>query len=107
MEIDHLFKSLVLPNFTYCLSVYGASEPELNIIQHFLDRCLKRRFVSCPVSMKDLLYIQDCKILKAITSVDNHPLRSNLPPKKEKKYNLGKERCALPKVNTERFMTIM
>ena len=27
VETDHLFKSLVLPNFTYCLSVYGASEP--------------------------------------------------------------------------------
>ena len=25
VEIEHLFKSLVLPNFTYCLSVYGAS----------------------------------------------------------------------------------
>ena len=35
VEMDHLFKSLVLPKFTYCLSVYGASEPDLNIIQHF------------------------------------------------------------------------
>ena len=35
VEIDHLFKSLVLPNFTYCLSVCGASEPDLNIIQQF------------------------------------------------------------------------
>ena len=65
----------------------------------------KRRFVSFPVSIKDLLYRQDCKILKAITSVDNHPLGSILPSKKENKYNLRKEQCALPKVNTERFMT--
>ena len=105
MEIDRLFKSLVLPNFTYCLSVYGASEPDLNIIKHFLDRCHKRRFVFFPVSIKDLLYRQDCKILKAITSVDNHPLGSILPSKKENKYNLRKEQCALPKVNTERLMT--
>ena len=104
VEIDHLFKTLVLPNFTYCLSVYGASETDLNII-HFLDRCHKRRFVSFPVSIKDLLYRQDCKILKVITSVDKHPLGSNLPPKKENKYNLRKKQCALPKVNTERFMT--
>ena len=47
VEIDHLFQSLVLPNFTCCLSVYGASEPDLNII-HFLDSCHKRRFVSFP-----------------------------------------------------------
>ena len=105
VEINHLFKSLVLPNFTYCLAVFGASEPDLNIIQHFFDRCHKRRFVSFPVFIKNLLYRQDCKILKAITSVDNHPLRLISPPKKENKYNLRKKQCALSKVNTERFMT--
>ena len=76
-----------------------------NSLQLFLDRCHKHRFVSSPVSIKDLLYRQDCKILKAITSVDNHPLGSYLPPTKENKYNLRKNQCVLPKVNTERFMT--
>ena len=28
-EVDHLFSSIVLPNITYALSVYGASEAEL------------------------------------------------------------------------------
>ena len=68
--------SNVLPNFIYCLSVHEVSEPDLNIIQHFLGRCHKHRFVSFPVSIKSLLYRKDCKILKAITSVDNHPLGS-------------------------------
>ena len=36
-DIDHLFTFLVLPNFIYGLPVYGASEPDLNIIQNFLD----------------------------------------------------------------------
>ena len=54
-EIDHLFTVLVLPYFIYGLPVYGASEPDLNIIQNFLDRCHKRRFISYPVSIKDLL----------------------------------------------------
>ena len=84
--------------------MYGASESDLHIMQLFLDRCHKHRFVCSPVSIKDLLYRQDCKILKAITSVDNHPLGSYLPPTKENKYNLRKKQCALPKVNTERFM---
>ena len=105
VEIDYLFKSLVLPNFTYCLSVYRASESDLNIIQLFSDRCHKHRFVSSPVSIKDLLYRQNCKLFKAITSVDNHPLGSYLPPTMENEYNLVKKQCALPKVNTERFMT--
>ena len=41
-EIDHLFISIVLPNFSYALSVYGASESDLTVIQNFLDRCHKR-----------------------------------------------------------------
>ena len=45
-EIDHLFISIVLPNFSYALSVYGASESDLTVIQNFLDRCHKRRFIS-------------------------------------------------------------
>ena len=34
-EIDHLFISIVLPNFSYALSVYGASESDLTVIQNF------------------------------------------------------------------------
>ena len=39
--VDHLFKTLVLPILTYGLAVYGASDSDLNVIQHFLDRCHK------------------------------------------------------------------
>ena len=69
-----MFTSLVLPNFIYGLPVYGASESDLNIIQNFLDRCHKRRFISYPISIEDLLKKQDCKIFKKITSIDNYPL---------------------------------
>ena len=34
-QIDYLFTSLVLPNFIYGLPVYGASAPDLNIVQNF------------------------------------------------------------------------
>ena len=40
-EIDRLFNAIVLPNFTYALSVYGASDSDLTLIQNFLDRCVK------------------------------------------------------------------
>jgi len=63
-EIDHLFTSLVLSNFVYGLPVYGASEPDHNIIQNFLDRFHKRPFISYPISMKDLLNKQDVKLLR-------------------------------------------
>ena len=45
-EVHHLFSSIVLPNITYALSIYGASESELTIAQQFLDRCFKRRYIS-------------------------------------------------------------
>ena len=102
-EIDYLFTSLVLPHFIYGLSVYGDSEPDLNIIQNFLDRCHKRRFISYPVSIKDLLKKQDRKIFKKVTSINNHPLALHIPSKKVCSYNLRNKQCARSKINTERF----
>ena len=49
-EVDHLFNAIVLPNFSYALPVYGASDSDLSVIQNFLDRCMKRKF-----------YVQECK----------------------------------------------
>ena len=61
-----------------------------------LDRCHKRRFISHPVSIKDLLKNQDCKIFKKVTSTNNHTLASYIPLKKVCSYNLR---------NTERFIS--
>ena len=58
-EIDHLFKTLVLPILTYGLAVYGASDSDLNVIQRFLDRCHKRHFTSQTVSIFNVLKQQD------------------------------------------------
>ena len=55
LEIDHLFKALVLPNLVYGLSaVYGASEAELSTVQCFLNRCFKRHFISHNVNIREL-----------------------------------------------------
>ena len=66
-----LFTSLGLSHFIYGLPVYGASEPDLNIIQNFSDRCHKRRCISYPVSIKDLLKKQDSDIFMKVTSTNN------------------------------------
>ena len=39
VEVERLFSALVLPNFPYGLSVYGAVDSDLTVIQNFLDRC--------------------------------------------------------------------
>ena len=103
-EIDHLFISIVLPNFNYALAVYGASESDLTVVQNFLDRCHKRRFISFPVSIKNLLVKQDRNILKKLRSTDCHPLKHITPVQKTYVHNLRKKGCARPQINTERFM---
>ena len=57
-NIDHLFQSLVLPKISYGLPVYASSVPELNTVQEFLRRCLKRRFISYTI---DIYYFLEKK----------------------------------------------
>ena len=58
-ELDYLFQSIVMPNFLYRLSVYGAfsSDPKDVRIQLFLDGCLKRR-----VYIKEIEYSKNSRI---------------------------------------------
>ena len=60
-ENVYLFNSIVLPNMSYGLAVYGAAEAELTTIQHFLDRCKKRRYISHSIDIHDLLEKKDKK----------------------------------------------
>ena len=100
-EIDHLFKTLVLPILTYGLAVYGASDSDLNVIQRFLDRCHKRHFTSQTVSIFNLLEQQDKSAFKR--AINNHMLRAIIPKGKELVYNLRRRRCHLPQIKTERY----
>ena len=54
-EVDRLFSTLVLPNFAYGLSVYGAVDSDLTIIQTFLDNCFKRKYICKRMGIRDLL----------------------------------------------------
>ena len=105
-DIDHLFTSLVLPNFIYGLPVYGASEPDLNAIQNFLD-VIRAVLFFYPVFIliKDLLKTQDCKIFKKVTSINNNPLAPYIHSKNVGSYDLRKKQCASPKIKTVRFMS--
>ena len=64
-ELDYLFQSIVMPNFLYVfISVYGASSSDVNNVQHFLDRCYKRRNISRKFSIMELLERSDCGIFR-------------------------------------------
>ena len=49
-EVDHLFNAIVLPNFSYALPVYGASDSDLSVIQKFFRPVYEKK-----------VYIQECK----------------------------------------------
>ena len=88
-ETDYLFYSIVVPNITYGLSVYGASDAEITVLQQFLDRCYKLRFISTQLNIKSLLQKQDKASFKKVKQRDNHPLKVCLPQEKNNlTYNL-------------------
>ena len=102
-EIDLLFNTIVLSNINYALSVYAASESDLTSVQCSLDRCFKRKYTSKPVTVYDFLERQDREILRKVSNAKGHPLLSIMPRVKPSSYNLRKESCFKPKINTMRF----
>ena len=107
-EVDHLFSALVLPNFTYGLPVYGATDSDLTVIQTFMDRCFKRKHTStCErMDIRELLEKADKKIFK-VRSVDpDRPLSNIIPKKKETKYQLRNKSAHRPDIKTDRFKNV-
>ena len=101
-EIDLPVKTILLPNFTYALSVFGASEPDLAPIQSFLDRSFKRRFVTKKFNIHSILESKITVFLKVsqvLSDIRSHLLCHVLRP-----ANDGRNRTSeRPKVHTERF----
>ena len=102
-EVDYLFKTIVLPNVTYVLVVYGASEPELTTVQDFLDRCYKRRYISARLNIRALLEKQDRKLFSKMFKLSIHPLHKQAPKAKVIDYNLRYKNSARTLINTKRF----
>ena len=92
-----------LPNVTYALVVYGASEPELTTVQDFLDRCYKRRYVYARLNIRALLEKQDGKLFSKIFKLSIHPLHKQVPKAKVIDYNLRYKNSARTLINTKRF----
>ena len=105
-ELHQLFVSLVLPNLTYGLSVYGASEAELTTVQAFLDRCCKLKFTLGILDIRESMKTQDHRIFKNVLSDCNHPIYNILPEIKDTNYNLRRGTVVKPLVRTIRFMNV-
>ncbi|XP_068751692.1 uncharacterized protein [Montipora capricornis] len=105
-EVDHLFNPIVLPNFSYALSVYGASDSVLSAIQNFLDRCMKRKYTSKNVNMRDLLEKADKTLYKKRSNDPECPFFQFLPKEKKTRYNLKNTPVSVPRIHTDRFKNV-
>ena len=83
------------------------TDSDLTVIQHFLDRCFKRKYTSIKrIAIRDLLEKADKKLLK-VCLVDHDCLLSNIiPKKKETKYHLRNRTAYHPQINSDRFKTM-
>lgn len=95
VEIDHLFKAIVLPKIAYTLPVYGASQADLNTVKCFLKRCNKRRYTSELINIYDLLEICDHRLFTKIRNNVNHPLYALLSKVKESSKTLRSQTSQL------------
>ena len=93
----------MLSKLTYGLSTYGASKADLYIIECFIKRCHKRRYIYHELSVYDLLEKSDRRLYSKISRDEHHPLYSILPTVKDSSHMLRRRIPQLPSVNTERF----
>ena len=105
-EVDHLFNAIVLPNFSYALPVYGTSDSDLSVIQNFFDRCMKRKFMSKNVNIRDLLEKADKTLYKKRSNDPECPFFQFLPREKNTRYNLRNTSVSVPRIYTDRFENV-
>ena len=82
-DIDYFFTSIVLTKLTYGLPIYASSTPDLTVVQNFLQRCYKRKYVSYQINIYDVLEKTDRELFNKISSMPGHPLYPSLPKTKK------------------------
>ena len=100
---DLLFKSIVLSKLTYGLSIYGASKADLFVVDCFLKRRPKKRYISDKLGIYDLFEQSDRKLYDKISKDEHHPLYAILPTAEDCSQRLRRKTFQLPLVKTERF----
>lgn len=61
--MDRFFNTVVLPNFTHGLSVYGASDSDITAIKSFLNRSFKRKYISVKTDIRSILEESDLNFI--------------------------------------------
>ena len=100
-DTDYLFTSLVLSKVTHGLPVYAAATPELTIVQNFLTRCFKHRYISYEINILNSLEKADWSLFKKVSGAIGHLLFNLMPTIKESSRNLRFHSSQLPCTHTE------
>ena len=100
-DVDHVFRSIVLPKLTYGLPIYASSIPQLTTVHNFLQRCFKRKYISYQIDIYSVLEEVDRSLFKKISSMPGHPLYPSVTKKKESSARLRLPSSQLPRVNTQ------
>ena len=103
LDVDYVFRSIVLPKLTYGLPVYAYSIPELTTVQNFLQRCFKRKYISYQTDIYNVLEEVDRSLFKKISNMPSHPLYPSVPKTKESSARLRGLSSQFPRGNTQRF----
>ena len=103
LDVDYVFRSIVLPKLAYGLPVYASSIPELTPVQKFLQRCFKRKYIWYQIDIYDVLEKVDRSLFKKISSMPGHPLYPSVQTTKESSARLRVPSSQLPRVNTQHF----
>ena len=88
------------------LPVYGASDSNLSVIQNVLDRCMKRKFMSKNVNVRDLLEKADKTLYKKRSNDPKCLFFQFLPKEKNTRYNLRDMSVSVPRIYTDRFKNV-
>ena len=83
-ETCHMTSRIALP-------VYSASSSDVNLVQRFLARCYKRRYISECIDINEILEKIDRKLFKKIKENVTSPLHDMLPVTKESSRRLRRQ----------------
>ena len=103
LDLDYVFRSIVLTKLIYCLPVYTSSTPELTTVQNFLQRCFKRKYISYQIDIYSVSEEVDRSLFKKTSSMPSHPLYPSVPKMKESSVHLQVPSSQLPRVHTQRL----
>ena len=104
-SLHHLFHSLIIPVFTYGISVWDVAcyDKCLSQIDKFQKRAVRFGFLKEVSPVLSLLEASDNRLWKSKTTSTDSPLVHLLPPSKTSLLRNRGHSYVLPQIRTERF----